>query len=74
MKAIRTHYLSATNTKPSRVVASDNDDNKVTVDMCLYDSFEDASVAAVDLLVRKMDWRGDLVHGGFGEDLFFVFV
>lgn len=54
MKAITTKYLPATDTKPSRIKASDRDGNSVTV------SYTQGHTEAVVQLCRKMNWHGSL--------------
>jgi hypothetical protein len=73
MKAITVKYLSPTNTKGTRVKASDGDGNSVILpkDYAL-DSYEMAQKAAVRLC-EKMDWHG-VIEGGYTKDgMVFVF-
>lgn len=74
MKAIKVRYIGPTNTKPSRVVAHDADGNKASVSYNSFDNFQDAGDAAVNTLLDKMGWTGEMVSGGYGEDLFYVFL
>jgi hypothetical protein len=68
MKAIVTKYHGPTNTKGSRISATDSDNNRVYVsrDCALHieDSHKDAAIA----LCKKMNWHGKLVAGDFGPD------
>ncbi len=68
MKAIVTKYHGPTNTKGSRISASDQDGNRVTI------SYDHASSHphrdAARALLQKMNWdgvwhEGSLAHGGY---------
>jgi len=63
MKAIMTKYHGPTNTRGSRVSASDSDGNRVSVS---FDhSSRDPHDLAVIALCKKMGWTGKLVAGGW---------
>lgn len=63
MKAIVCSYLYQTNTKPSRVKASDGDGNSVTMSRALNMDLEQNYIQAVIKLCIKMQWHGKLVAG-----------
>jgi hypothetical protein len=72
MKAIRTKYSGPTDTRGSRIIASDEDGNRVTVH---YDSAKNSAdnhaIAAVRL-AEKMGWTGHLIAGSLGKGYVFV--
>ena len=74
MKAIETHYLGATNFKPSRVVASDGDGNRIIMSWPSRDTTEAAHRVAAEALRDKMGWAGELVGGATKRGYTFVFV
>ena len=61
MKAIMTKYHGPTNTRGSRVSASDSDGNRVSIP---YQSEGSSHDAAAIKLCRKMNWKCKLVSGG----------
>ena len=67
MKAIKTMYLGPTNARGPRIKATDCDRNHITLswDYAL-DSDENHKMAA-KALCDKMNWKGDLVMGGFPD-------
>lgn len=75
MKAIKVSFLGATNTKPSRLKASDLDGNSVTVP---WDTQEPESQnlryrRAAKALCQKMQWSGTWIGGHLGpSDMVFV--
>ena len=74
MKAILTKYHGATNTKGSRVSASDCDGNRVTITWQGEFDTEPNHRAAADALCAKMGWVGGEMAGGFTKDgMAFVF-
>ncbi len=73
MKAIQTTYLGATNTRPSRIKASDCDGNSVTISYPHGLSDEAAFRKAADALCLKMGWKGPLVGGGLKNGWVFCF-
>lgn len=75
MKAIITKYIPATNTKGSRISASDCDGNRVTVAYDTQLSGMDCYSVAAQALVDKMGWPdlamiGGAIKGGYA----FVFM
>lgn len=74
MKAIKTVYRGPTDTRGSRIIASDEDGNRVTIPY----PYElgpgmDCHAKAAVALCRKMKWTGTL-HGGSLKDCYvFVF-
>lgn len=73
MKAITTKYVGATNTKSSRIVATDGD-NKVSIGYPHELDGEDAHRAAADALMAKMGWSAKLVGGATKGGYAFVMV
>ena len=74
MKAIKTIYLGPTNTKGSRVKATDCDRNSITLSWdCALDS-DDNHRAAAKALCDKMKWKGKTAMGGFPDCNVHVFV
>lgn len=73
MKAIRTKYHGATNTKGSRISASDEDGNRVSIPYPHELSGGAVHRAAADALCQKMGWGGELVGGGLKDGYVFVF-
>jgi hypothetical protein len=65
MKAIITKYHGPTNSRGSRISASDEDGNRVTVsyDHASHDPHRLAAIA----LCKKMGWTGTLIEGGLGN-------
>ena len=73
-KAIITKYVGATDTKPSKFVASDSDGNKVSTTYD-YSLTEDANhYKAACELREKMGWTGDLIGGSLKNGYAFVMV
>ena len=63
MKAIRSYFLGQTNHKPSRIKATDNDGNSVTLN---YDHALNSMgnhEAAVKALLTKLGWAGEWYPG-----------
>lgn len=65
MKAIRTKYFGPGYSKGSRIIASDSDNNRVTVSYDCALSSDDNHQAAAQALLRKMGWTGSLIMGGW---------
>ena len=63
MKAIRTTYHGPGNVRGSRISATDEDGNRVTMPYDHSVSSEDNHDAAAVALCQKMGWRGVLVSG-----------
>ena len=73
MKAIKTTYRGPTNTRGSRITASDEDGNRVTISYPYALSGMDCHAKAAVALCHKMGWTGKL-HGGALKDCYvFVF-
>lgn len=73
MKAIKTTYKGATNTKGSRIIASDEDTNKITIPYPHELSGMDCHAKAAVALCLKMGWTGTLHGGGLKNCYVFVF-
>jgi hypothetical protein len=73
MKAIVTTYRPATNTRGSRIAASDEDGNKVTVPYPHELSGEAVHRRAAEALCAKMRWHGRLTSGSLKHGYAFVF-
>lgn len=74
MKAIRTKYVGPTNTRGSRIIAGDEDGNRVTISYPYELSGEAVHRKAADALCAKMGWKGDLASGSLKNGYVFVFV
>jgi hypothetical protein len=74
MKAIRTKYKGPTNTRGSRIIASDEDGNRVTISYPYELSGEAVHRKAADALCTKMGWTGKLESGSLKNGYVFVFV
>lgn len=76
MKAITTKYVGPTNTRGSRVVASDSDGNRASVPYDSSGGREDSYHQAAKALCNKMGWSGcdRMVSGGTKEGRVFVFL
>jgi hypothetical protein len=73
MKAIFTKYVGPTNYKGSRIIASDEDGNKVTISYPYELSGEAVHRKAADALCSKMGWTGNLTGGSSKRGYVFVF-
>jgi hypothetical protein len=74
MKAIITKYHGPTHTKGSRISASDEDGNRVTVSKNHSLNSETAHRVAAEALCLKMRWTGKMVSGSIKNGYVFVFV
>jgi hypothetical protein len=74
MKAIVTTYHGPTNTKGSRITASDEDGNRITISYPYELSGEAVHRKAAEALKEKMNWQGELVSGSLKNGYVFVFV
>ncbi len=74
MKAITTKYLGPTNTRGSRIKASDGDGNSITVSYPYELSGEDVHRKAAQALADKMHWAGELAGSAVKNGYAFVFV
>lgn len=72
MKAITTRYLGPTNTKGSRVKATDNDGHSITISYNSGLRSEEAHAEAAIALCRKLGWHGHLAAGALKEGYAFV--
>jgi protein involved in temperature-dependent protein secretion len=72
MKAIITKWIPATDTKPTRISASDGDGNKIVIP-CTYGD-TDPSDEAVKALCAKMEWHGKLAKGWTPLGNVYVFI
>jgi len=73
MKAILTKYLGPTDFRGSRIVAHDDDGNRVTVTYRHELNSEENHRAAADALCAKMEWTGEMVGGCTRHGYAFVF-
>ena len=73
MKAIKTVYRGPTNSRGSRIIASDEDGNRVTIPYPHELSGMDVHAKAAVELCRKMKWTGTLHGGGLKDCYVFVF-
>jgi hypothetical protein len=74
MQAITTKYLSATNTKSSRIKAASGDGkNSITVGYDYALSEYDLRLSAAKALCAKLNISGDLIGGGVKTGYAFVF-
>ena len=73
MKAIKTTYKGPTNTRGSRIIASDEDGNKVTTSYPYELSGEAVHRKAAEALRDKMGWKGNLISGSLKNGYVFVF-
>ncbi len=74
MKAITTKYAGPTNTRGSRIIASDEDGNRITIPYPYELSGEDVHRKAAQALCNKMNWGGSLAAGSTKKGYVFVFV
>lgn len=72
MKAIRTRYSGPTNTRGSRIHATDSDGNRVSISFPYGLSGDDPHKLAAYRLMKKMSWPNLLINGGFGHDEYWV--
>jgi hypothetical protein len=74
MKAIRTKYHGPTNFKGSRISASDEDGNRVSIPYPHELSGEAVHRKAADALCIKMHWTGEMIGGALKDGYAFVWV
>jgi hypothetical protein len=74
MKAIRTKYHGATDTRGSRISASDEDGNRVSIPYPHELGGENCHRKAADALCAKMGWTGELIGGALKDGYAFVWV
>ena len=73
MKAIVTKYHGPTNTRGSRISASDTDRNRISIPYPHELSGEDVYRLAAETLCKKMGWPGRLIGGSVKNGYVFVF-
>lgn len=73
MKAITTKYHGPTDTRGSRISASDGDRNRISIPYPYELSGEAVHKAAAVALCEKMGWPTDLIGGGIKSGYAFVF-
>ena len=73
MKAILTRYKGPTDFKGSRIIASDEDGNRITISYPHELTGEAVHRKAADALCEKMGWTGKLVGGSLKNGYVFVF-
>lgn len=85
MKAIKTKFKGPTNTRGSRIIASDQDGNTITKTVSelealarskeqkLSMSGEELHQLAAEALRDKMKWTGELIGGSLKNGYVFVF-
>ena len=73
MKAIITKYHGPTACKGSRISASDEDGNRITISYPYELSGEAVHRKAAEALCDKMGWTGELVGGSLKRGYVFVF-
>ncbi len=74
MKAIIVRYIGPTNVKGSRIIAGDDDGNKVTIPYYHHVSRDEAYQLAAKALCEKMGWHGTLVQGSLKNAEVFVWL
>jgi hypothetical protein len=73
MKAIKTSYRGPTNSRGSRIIASDGDGNKITIHYDHSLNIDELHRKAARALCDKMKWKGQLVMGWLKNDAVHVF-
>lgn len=73
MKAIVTKYHGPTNMRGSRITASDEDGNRITISYPYELSGENVHRKAAQALCDKMKWTGKLTAGSLKNGYVFVF-
>jgi hypothetical protein len=73
MKAIKTYYRGATNTRGSRLYATDCDHNKISIPYPHELNTEEGHALAANTLREKMGWKGRLIGGGLKDCMVWVF-
>lgn len=76
MKAIVTKYHGPGNVRGSRISASDEDGNRVSVPYPYGENWRDGSthIPAVKALCEKMGWHGKLIQGSLKGGYVFVWL
>jgi hypothetical protein len=73
MKAIKTKYKGPTNYRGSRIIASDEDGNRITISYPYELSGEAVHRKAAEALCEKMGWGRDLIAGSIKNGYVFTF-
>ena len=73
MKAIVTKYRGPGNVRGSRITASDNDGNRVTLSYDPAISSDENHIRAAVALCVKMNWHGTMAQGSLKNCEVFVF-
>src|SRR6185369_16738548 len=72
-KSIKTHYIGPTNTRGSRIQASDCDTSRPNKIIVPYPDGPNEHRQVAEQLAAKMGWTDqDLIEGGLGNDSVFV--
>ena len=74
MKAIKTRYIGPTNTRGSRIKATDEDGNNVTMSYNDALNSDDMHRCAAETLCKKINWKGDIIGGRLKDCMVWVFV
>jgi hypothetical protein len=74
MKAITTRYAGPTNSRGARIIATDEDGNRVTIPYPHELDRDDGHTKAALALCTKMEWSGSLVRGGSKGGYVFVWL
>lgn len=74
MKAITTKYHGPTNARGARIIASDEDGNRVTLPYDHALNSNDMHASAARALANKMHWHGTLAQGSLAKGYVFVWV
>ena len=64
MKAIYIKWFGPTNTKGTRIKASDNDGNSITISRNYEIDSAEQGARAAHALCKKMDWETNLIGNG----------
>jgi len=73
MKAITTKSIAATNTKPEKVKAFDEDGNSYTTSAGLAQTVKDTHKIAALGFMHKYDWKGEIIGGSVKGGYVWVF-
>ena len=73
MKAITTKYHGPTNSRGSRIIATDEDGNRISIGYPHGLTGIDCHAKAAVALCRKMNWGGKLLGAGIKGGYVFVF-
>jgi hypothetical protein len=73
MKAIRTKFIPATNTKPARISATAEGGHRIVISYDSEGTQEEAHAKAAIALCAKLGWTGKLVAGGLDDCYVFCF-